>query len=292
VSVGVVTDSSCDLPQPLADELGIRIVPLTIRFGREEFLDRRDLTPSEFWARWHDAAAAPETAAPAPGLFEAMYRGLAERGIDGIVVVTMSSALSGTMQSAELAARSVRDLVPVEVIDSRTATAGLGMIAAAAARRARSGAALDEVAAQSRELADRTQVWAMLDSLEGLRQSGRVGAAKAAVAEAFAVKPIVELRDGHIDRHGRPRTRRRALEVLVAKVRAARPLTSLGVLHADAGDLDAFVEALAPLSPGPMMVTDVGPVIGSHCGRRAVGVAFQTADSIGRVCREVGQVLN
>jgi len=97
--------------------------------------------------------------------------------------------------------------------------------------------------------------------------------------------------DGRIARRGRQRTRTRALDTLVEKVRAAGPLSSLGVLHADAGDVDAFVGALAPLAPGPMMVTDVGPVIGSHCGRRAVGVAFQTA-APGRVCREAGQVLH
>jgi fatty acid kinase fatty acid binding subunit len=292
VSVGVVTDSSCDLPQPLADELGLRIVPLTVRFGTAEYLDRRDLTPSEFWARCAASPVAPETAAPAPGMFEALYRRLAEAGADGVLAVTVSGMLSGTAQSAQLAARSVEHLIRVEVVDSRTVSAGLGMIAAAAAREAQSGVDLDRLLRHTLDLSERTEVWAMLDSLHGLRQGGRVGATKAAIAEAFSVKPIVQVRDGHIERRGRIRTRTRALEALVAKVRAAGPLTTLGVLHADAGDVDGFVEALAPLAPGPITVTDVGPVIGSHCGRRAVGVAFQTERERPLVCREVDEVLH
>jgi DegV family protein with EDD domain len=276
VTVGVVTDSSCDLPQPWADDLGIRIVPLTVRFGTEEFLDRRDLTPSEFWARCAVSPAPPETAAPPPGMFEATYRRLIDSGVDSIVVVALSSALSGTMQSAQLAARAVRDLVPVEVVDSRSASTGLGMIAVAVARRAKEGAAVDEVAALARQLAPRTHVWAMLDSLESLRRGGRIGGARALLASVLAVKPIIEVRDGQVEEGGKQRTRTKALQLLVDKVRHAGPLAALGVLHADAGDIDGFVAQLAPLAPGPMMVTDVGAVIGSHCGPKAIGVAFQT----------------
>jgi DegV family protein with EDD domain len=276
VTVGVVTDSACDLPQAWADDLGIRIVPLTVRFGSEEFLDRRDLTPSEFWARFAASTAAPETAAPPPGLFEATYRRLIDSGVDSIVVVALSSALSGTMQSAQLAARAVQDLVPVEVVDSRSASTGLGMIAVAAARRAKEGATSAEVAALARHLAQRTHVWAMLDTLESLKRGGRIGGARALLATVLAVKPIIEVRDGQVEEGGRQRTRTKALQLLVDKVREAGPLASLGVLHADAGDVDSFIAQLAPLAPGPMMVTDVGPVIGSHCGPKAIGVAFQT----------------
>src|SRR5262249_44302661 len=156
---------------------------------------------------------------------------LADAGADGVLTVTMSGTLSGTAQSAQLAARSVEHLIRVEVVDSRTATAGLGMIAAAAAREAQSGADLDRLLRHAIDLSGRTEVWAMLDSLQGLRQGGRVGATKAAIANALSVKPIVQVRDGDIDRRGRIRTRSRALEALVDTVRAAGPLTTLGVLH-------------------------------------------------------------
>jgi DegV family protein with EDD domain len=106
-TVLVVTDSSCDLPSAVADELGIEIVPLTIRFGDQEFVDRRDLSTAEFWTRCTAATALPETAAPAPGQYEEVYRGAAGRR--GVVVISLSAALSGTMQSAQLAARPIAD---------------------------------------------------------------------------------------------------------------------------------------------------------------------------------------
>jgi DegV family protein with EDD domain len=279
MTVRVVTDSSCDLPQALATELGIEIVPLTIRFGTEEFVDRRDLTPAEFWARCAESPTLPETAAPAPGHFEQAYRMLADEGAQGVVVVALSSLLSGTMQSAQLAATSVYDALAVDVVDSRSLSTGLGMIVVAAARRARQGGTIEEVASLARDLARRTQVWATLDTLDNLKKGGRIGGAKALLASALAIKPIIEVRHGQIEDGGRQRTRSRALALLVERVRRAGPLESLAVLHADTSDVDAFVARLAPLAPGPIMVTEVGAVIGTHCGPRAMGVALQTCQA-------------
>jgi DegV family protein with EDD domain len=279
--IRIVTDSACDLPQALADQLGIRIVPLTIRFGRDEFVDRLDLTPAEFWARCADSPVLPETAAPAPGQFELAYRSLVDEGADGVVVVAMSSQLSGTMQSAQLAANAVFGEIPVDVVDSRSVTTGLGMIAVAAARLARQGAKLEEVAGLARDLARRTYVWATLDTLDYLKKGGRIGGAKALLASALAIKPIIVVRHGQVEDGGRQRTRSRALAQLVEKVRGAGPLESLAVLHADTPDVDAFVAELAPLAPGPIMVTEVGAVIGTHCGPQAIGVALQTSSTPG-----------
>jgi DegV family protein with EDD domain len=276
VTVGIVTDSACDLPQALADDLGIRIVPLTVRFGGEELIDRVDLTPAEFWARCAASPVLPETAAPAPGLFEAAYRDLAQAGADSIVVVSLSCLLSGAMQSAQLAVRNVAADLPVEVVDSRSASTGQGMIAAAAARRARDGGGRDEVACLVRDLADRTHVWGVLDDLDHLRRGGRIGGARALLASALAIKPIIEIRDGRVEEGGRQRTRTKAMRSLVDKVAAAGPLEALAVLHAETPDVDDFVAQLAPLAPGPLMVTDIGAVIGAHCGPGAIGVAYQT----------------
>ena len=140
-AVRIVTDSSCDLPAAIADELGITIVPLIIRFGDEEFIDREELSTAEFWSKCVNSTKLPETAAPAPGQFERHYRRLAAEGATGIVVVSLSGALSATMQSAQLAARSVRPIRPstldIRVLDSRSITMGLGTIALACARLAR-----------------------------------------------------------------------------------------------------------------------------------------------------------
>ena len=122
------------------------MVPLSIRFGEEQLLDREQLSTAEFWARCANSSTLPETAAPAPGQFEAVYRELHAEGATGILVVNLSGALSATMQSAELAAREVSDVVPVRVVDSRTVSMGLGTIVVACARKAAQGATLEEVA--------------------------------------------------------------------------------------------------------------------------------------------------
>lgn len=275
--IRIVTDSACDLPQAVADELGIEIVPLTIRIDGHEFVDRRDLTPAEFWSRCAASPNLPETAAPAPGEFEAAYRRLAAEGAAGIVVVSLSAALSATMQSAELAARSVADVLPVVTVDSRNCTLGLGMIVADCARLARSGASLDEVAARATDLAARTRVWGALDTLENLKKGGRIGGAKAMLASALAIKPIIEVRDGKVEQGGKQRTRTKALAFLVDKLVSYGKVSNLAVLHADCSDVDQFVDMLRPHYEGEIVVGDIGPVVGSHAGRGTIGIAFHEA---------------
>lgn len=275
MSIRIVTDSSCDLPQEVVDAHGVRVVPLSIRFGDEEFIDREQLSTSQFWARCATSSTLPETAAPAPGQFERVYRELAAEGATGIVVVSLSGALSATMQSAELAARSIADVVPVRVVDSRSVTLGVGTIVLACAERAAGGASLDEVAALATDLADRTKVYGALDTLENLKKGGRIGNARALLGTALAIKPIIAVIDGKVEEAGKQRTRSKALKHLVEKVAddAAR-IESLAVLHADCTDVDDFVAMLRPHYAGEIVVGEIGPVIGTHAGRGTIGVAF------------------
>src|SRR4051794_27084567 len=136
-AVRIVTDSSCDLNTDEADELGIDIVPLSIRFGDKEFTDRVDLSVEEFYQRLAESSELPETAAPAPGAFEEVFRRAATNGAEGVVCVNLSSDLSATIQSAQNAARAVGDVIPVHVVDSRSITLGLGNQVVAAAEAAR-----------------------------------------------------------------------------------------------------------------------------------------------------------
>jgi DegV family protein with EDD domain len=275
VTVRIVTDSACDLPDDVVRDLGIEIVPLTIRFGDQEFVDRRDLTPAEFWARCAASPVLPETAAPAPGQFEAAYRRLADEGATAVVCICLSSALSATLQSAELAARSVGDVIPVDVVDSRTITLGQGVIVVSAARLARTGASAAEVAASARDMATRTHVFGALDTLDNLKKGGRIGNAKALLASVLSIKPIIEIRNGVVEEGGKQRTRAKALAFLVDKVRQHGPIENLAVLHADCTDVDQFVEMLRACYAGEIIVGDIGAVIGSHAGRGTIGVAFQ-----------------
>jgi len=279
MTIRIVTDSSCDLPDAVAAEHHIRIVPLTIRFGDEEFLDREELSTSEFWRRCASSATLPETAAPAPGQFEAVYRELHNEGASGIVVVSLSSALSATMQSAELAARAVADVIPVRVVDSRSVSLGVGTIAIASARKAAAGGTLEQVANLAHDLASRTKVWGALDTLENIKKGGRIGGAKAMLATALAIKPIIEVVDGKVEEGGKQRTRSKALKFLVDKVAEYDgQIDSVAVLHADCPDVEQFVEMLRPHYDGEIVIGDIGPVVGTHAGRGTIGVGFITRD--------------
>ena len=274
--VRVVTDSSCDLPADLVEREGIVIVPLTIRFGEEEFVDRRDLTPTEFWARCARSPVLPETAAPAPGAFEQVFRAAAEEGADGVVCINISTRLSATGQSAQAAAKAVADVVPVRVVDSRSATLGLGMIVLHAAAKAAEGAAVDDVAAAAEDAAARTQVFGTLDTLENLKKGGRIGGAQALLGSLLSIKPVIEVRDGAVEPGPKQRTRSRALRYLADKVAGEAAIEQLAVMHGAAPDLGDLLDLLAEHFPRERIVVgDIGPVIGAHTGPRTIGVAYQ-----------------
>jgi len=274
--IRVVTDSSCDLPAPLADELGIEIVPLTIRFGDDEFVDRRDLSPAEFWARCANSPLLPETAAPSPGAFEQAYRKLAAEGADGIVSLTISGELSATGQSAELAAQAVADTIPVRTIDSKSVTLGLGLMAVASARLAQAGKGMEDVAGAALDRIDRTYIYGALDTLENLKKGGRIGSAQALFGSMLSIKPIIEVVDGKVEPGPRQRTRSKALAFLVEKVAENKDrIEQLAVLHGSAPDIDEVIDMMAAHYPrDEIIVGEVGAVIGAHAGPRVIGAGF------------------
>ena len=277
MSIRIVTDSSCDLPQDVADRLGIVIVPLSIRFGEDEFIDRTTITTDEFWAKCSASAELPQTAAPSPGQFEQAYRDLAAQGATGIVVISLSSSLSFTMQSAELAAKAVAPGIDVRVVDSRNASLGVGLIAVECAERAAAGDPIDSVVELAKGLVPRTHVFGALDTLENLKKGGRIGGAKAMLASALSIKPLIEVRNGEVEEAGKQRTRSKALASLVETLRNAGTVERLAVLHAQCDDVDAFVAKVREVYPGEILVGDIGAVIGTHAGRGTIGIAFRTA---------------
>jgi DegV family protein with EDD domain len=276
VSIRVVTDSSCDLPQSLVDALRIEIVPLTIRFGDEELVDREELSTDEFWHRLEHSKLLPETAAPSAGAFEAKFRELLARGATGIVCINLSSHLSATMQAAQVAAAAVSGDIPVQVIDSQSASMGLGNLCLTAARRAADGDSLESIVNEVVNRRDRTKLYATLDTLEFLKRGGRVGNARALLGTVLSIKPVIEVREGVVEEEGKVRTRSKALKELAAKA-AERKIEHLAVLHGNAPDLDELLDLLAPVFPRDDIITGVvGPVIGTHAGPRVIGVTFQT----------------
>ena len=274
--VRVVTDSSCDLPQELAERHGISVVPLTIRFGDEEFVDREELSAGEFYARMDRADVLPQTAAPAPGAFEAVFRGLADDGADGIVCVNLSSSLSATIESARTAAKAFDGPVPVRVVDSRSITMGLGTLCVQAAQAAAGGAGVDDVVAQVEAAVPRTRVYGALDTLDNLRKGGRIGGAQALLGSLLSIKPIIDVSTGVVEAESKQRTRARALRHLVDRVTEHGRVEHLAVMHGDAPDAEEFLDLLAQHYPrDEIVVGQIGATIGAHGGPRVMGVTFQ-----------------
>jgi DegV family protein with EDD domain len=276
MTIRIVTDSSCDLPPALEAEHEITIVPLSIRFGADEFVDRRDLTPKEFWSRCAAASVLPETAAPSPGAFEEAFRAAAAAGAEGVVCITLSSLLSATFQAAELAAKSVSADVPVRVVDSLTLTMGLGNLCLSAARAAEAGGTIDDVVADVERRIPLTRTYAALDTLENLKKGGRIGGAQAMLGSMLSIKPIIDVTGGKVEQEAKQRTRSTSLRYLADKVKTAGDIENLAVMHGDAPDVDEMLDLLAPIFPREQIIVgDLGAVIGAHGGPRTMGVTFQ-----------------
>lgn len=276
-AVRIITDSACDLPDSVVQSLGIEVVPLFIRFGDDELIDREQLTTTQFWERCSVESDLPSTAAPSPGRFEDTVRKLQGEGATGVVIINLSGELSGTIAAARLAAETMKTSLDVRVVDSRTVTMGLGAIVVACARAAQAGGTIDDVEALANDLSARCKVWGALDTLENLKKGGRIGGAKAMLASVLSIKPIIEVRDGVVQEGGKQRTRSKALTFLVDKVReaSAHPgISQLCVLHADCSDVDAFVDQLKAVYSGEILVGEIGAVVGAHAGRGTIGVAF------------------
>ncbi|MEY2453526.1 MAG: fatty acid kinase fatty acid binding subunit [Acidimicrobiaceae bacterium] len=275
-AVHIVTDSSCDLTADEAEHLGVDIVPLSIRFGDKEFTDRVDLSVDEFYRRLNEAAELPETAAPAPGAFEQVFRRAAENGASAVVCVNLSSDLSATIQSAQNAARAVADTIDVRVVDSHSITGGLGSQVIAAAESARDGVSADDIVAMVNDMAQRTHVLGALDTLENLKKGGRIGNAQALLGNLLSIKPLIDVSTGKVEEAGKARTRKKALRWLADRLLEVPVVERLSVCHGEAPDLDEFLEMLAPRFPrDEIRIALIGAVIGTHGGPRVMGVTWQ-----------------
>jgi len=274
MGIRVVTDSACDLPTPLVQALGIEVVPLTIRFGTKEYVDRKELTTEAFWQELSKAAVLPETAAPSVGAFEEAFRALHADGADGIVCVNLSAKLSATMQSAQLGAKALDGLCPIEVIDSESASMGIGNLVLHAARRAAEGADVQTIANEVVDGRRRQRLFATLDTLEYLKKGGRIGGARALLGSMLSIKPIISVVDGAVEEAGKVRTRSKALQFILDKIPEGN-VESICVLHSAPPDLDLFLEKVQPKVPGAeMIVGHIGPVVGVHVGPGAIGLTW------------------
>jgi len=273
--IRVVTDSACDVPEEIARRLNIDIVSLSIRFGDEEFTDRVDLSPEAFWAKCKASKTLPETAAPSPGAFQAAYERAIADSCDGVIVLTLSALLSATNQSAVLGAEAVTDKLPVRVVDTKAVSMAQGLLVIDVAEMAATGADLEQLVAHAESLVAKVGVVAMLDTLEHLIKGGRVGGARALLGQVLSIKPLLELKDGVVAEAGRQRTRSKALVAIAEVAKSHAPLKRLALVHgasSEVANLESLVEDVS--TQNPIIVTDMGPVVGTHGGPGIIGLCW------------------
>jgi DegV family protein with EDD domain len=277
--VGIVTDSTCDLtPEELA-RLGVEMVPLTVRFGDDLFLDWIDMRPDDFYRRLAESPELPKTSQPSPAQFSAAYANLAEQGAEEIVAITISSGLSGTYDSALLAAKDAP--VPVRVVDTKRASQGAALAIWAAVEARDAGGDAGAVEARATQVSRSEELFFLLDTLDYLVKGGRAGKAAGLAAALLNIKPVLRVNaEGLVEPFAKVRGRPQAIAALANHVaEESRRLGRLKavLLHAAIGGEGEELEAaLASAGADIDLVAcgEIGAVIGTYTGPGAVGIAY------------------
>ncbi len=272
MSVRIVTDSTADIPPSLAADLGITVVPLFIIFGDEVFRDGIDLSAEDFFARLKESHTLPRTSQPPPADFVQVYERLVNE--DGILSIHISSRFSGTFDTARAAARALEGRCPIEVMDSGSASMGVGLAVLAAARVSQAGGTMEQCMDAARSVVQRQQVLVVLETLEYLRKGGRIGRAQAFLGGLLNLQPILTIREGETFPLARARTRTKALDRII-EVAAEGDVEQAAVMDATTPeDAEYLAAALRDRFPAASIFEGrIGPVIGVHGGPGIVGLA-------------------
>lgn len=276
VSVRILTDSTCDVPLDVAQALGVTVVPVYINIGDKSYLDGVDLSRREFFTQLPTYESFPTTATPSSGTFAESYRQLAAEGATDIISMHIAADLSSTINAARLGAQEVPE-VNVVLFDTQQITMGSGLQVIAAAEAAAAGASATEINDSLISLRAKTRIYALLDTLEFLRRSGRVSWAQFGLGSLLRIKPVMTVHAGEVEVIERPRTRKRALRRVISLVEEQSPIERIAVLHANnlelAVELQQSAQHLFPDGAEPLFV-EITPAIGAHIGPGAVGLAF------------------
>ena len=276
--VAIVTDSTADLPQQLARQRAIRVVPLTLNFEGRSLLDGVDIRPSEFYRKLPNATTHPTTSQPSPGQFADVYSELLADHSE-VVSIHISEKLSGTYASA-VQASDMTDPKRVRVIDSQLVSMSLGLLTLAASQMAVQGENAETIVQRASAMRDRVQTFFSVATLEFLRRGGRIGRASAMLGSVLQVKPVLCIRDGLVTPLERVRTFDRALNRIVELSREVDSGKGLCVIvgHGDAeADAERVARELEPIAE-TLMIQPLGPVVGAHAGPGVVGVGCYPAD--------------
>lgn len=277
--VGIVTDSTCDLSPSELESLNVRMVPLKVLIGDETLLDWTQIAPEEFYRRLVDSPVLPKTSQPTPAEFAAVYRELGEAGCDAIVSIHLTSALSGTVSSAIIAAREAA--IPVHVVDTKKVSQALGLVVKAAVEARDGGAEAQAVTDVAEKVSRAMQMYFVLDTLEYLVKGGRAGKAQGLAASVLNIKPLLTMNaEGIIEPFKKVKGRRKALVELAAHVAHEsrdKGRLRLAILHACTRDCGGELRQLIEQSGADVEIVSaglVGSVVGTYAGPDAVGCAF------------------
>ena len=276
--VKIVTDSAADLPDQLARELGIAVVPVYVRFGEEVYRDRVSISEDEFYERLTHDPVHPNTTQPGPQDFLEVYEKLSSDA-DGIVSIHITGKLSGTVNSAMMAKDMLETGCPVEVVDSETLSMSLGLIVIAAAEMAEAGESMDKIVEWVKQAITKSSLLFLLDTLEYLKRGGRIGKAKALLGSILNVKPMLTVKDGVLEPAGQVRTRAKGMDKLFEYVKNAGDIQDLAIVYNTTPDeAQALAERIGSVfDREKIRMARLGPGLGTHGGPGAMVVAIRGA---------------
>jgi DegV family protein with EDD domain len=279
MTVRVVTDSSTDLPRSVIEALGVTVVPFSVSFGAERLRDGVDIDHETFYRRLESSEVFPSTSQLTPAELSEAYSSV-DPGSD-IVSIHAAAELSGTINSARQAARASGAARRIEVVDGRSTSMALGHVVIRAARLAASGAPLDAVVDEANRQIARAAVWFTVDTLEFLARGGRIGRAKHLLGTMLRIKPLLTVRNGVVEPIAQLRTRAQAAGALIHLAEEQCPLAALSVAYStDEQSAETLADRLAErglLPRGEILMTRLGPAIGTHVGPGCLSVAVLKA---------------
>jgi DegV family protein with EDD domain len=276
MGIQVITDSTSDITPEEAKELGIRVVPIYVRFGDRVYRDGVDIESDEFYQMLATSPIHPATSQPNPEDFESAYRDYCENS-DGIISVHISSKISGTYNSASIAKKMLESKCPIEVIDSQFNAAGLALIAKGAARLAKAAKDMSTAVAEIRHYISQVDMFGYFNTMKYLARSGRVSRVIVAAANILNVKPLLTFREGEIIRAGLVRSFSRGSERLIQFVESKKNIAEMIITHSAIPEqAEKLRKTLGRFLPEEQIsIMKMGPGLGVHGGPGVLLVAVR-----------------
>ena len=280
MSIQVITDSTLDIPQGMTDSLGIRVVPIYVRFGEKTYRDGVDIKTDEFYSVLSSTEVHPATSQPNPEDFTAVYQEYCDN-TEGIVSIHISSRISGTFNSATMAKTTLKSRCPIEIIDSKMNSGGLGLVTMAAARLAQSGASFSEVVAEAHKAVNEVRMFGMFETMKYLARSGRVNKTIATASRFLNVMPLLTFHDGEIVRAGLVRAVSKGMDKIYDFVKNNTPISELVIVHSKvANHAEQMKQRLSKfIKEEKILIAELGAGLGVHGGPGVILAAVRKSDA-------------